>query len=340
MTEVAGPPRMLHVLNGDSVRMTLEQSSVPGTFLPYADVLHEGPVSQGDEPATWHDRRARFLASSDYVSYAEALSTYERWDATLAAYPEYDEIVLWFEHDLFDQLLLIRHLDWFSRLDPGRTALSLICIGEYPGFEPFHGLGQLGAHQLESLLGARARVTPEQLALGRRAWAAFTGSDAAMLDALAHEDTSETLPFLAGALQRLLEEYPALGTGLPRTERQVLELLALGAMSPARLFRAQQEREERVFMGDTTFWQRLRMLANGGQPLIELDVPSWEPGDLRSARIAITKAGTDVLAGRLDAVRARGFDKWIGGVHLVATPGADVAWRYDPATGHVIGVRV
>ena len=71
----------------------------------------------------------------------------------LEAFADYDEVVLWFEHDLFDQLLLIRHLDWFSRRDLGRTKLSLICIGEFPGFEPFHGLGQLDADQLTSLLG-------------------------------------------------------------------------------------------------------------------------------------------------------------------------------------------
>jgi RNA polymerase sigma-70 factor, ECF subfamily len=55
MTEVASTPRMMHVLNGDSVRMTLEHSSVPGTFVPYYDVLHEGPVTEADEPTTWRE---------------------------------------------------------------------------------------------------------------------------------------------------------------------------------------------------------------------------------------------------------------------------------------------
>jgi hypothetical protein len=239
-------------------------------------------------------------------------------------------VVLWFEHDLFDQLLLIRHLDWFSRLSLGRTTLSLICIGEYPGFEPFHGLGQLDAHQLASLLGTRASVTAEQLAFGRRAWEAFTSSDPRRLDAVVHEDSSRVLPFFSGAVQRLLEEYPALGSGLPRTERHILELLARDSMSPERLFVAEQSLEERVFMGDTTFWRRLQLLAADDRPLVTLDVESWEePTALCSGRVAITDDGRAVLAGRVDAITLRGFDRWIGGVHLSAPLGGDVAWRYD-----------
>ena len=61
------PPRFLHVLNGDSVRGTLEQSQVPGAFAVYADVLHEGPVPAATGTQPWRETRARFLAGADYV---------------------------------------------------------------------------------------------------------------------------------------------------------------------------------------------------------------------------------------------------------------------------------
>ena len=40
---------------------------------------------------------------------------YREKDAALESYGDYDEVVFWFEHDLYDQLLLIRHLCWLSR---------------------------------------------------------------------------------------------------------------------------------------------------------------------------------------------------------------------------------
>ena len=325
----ASAPRFLHVLNGDSVRVTLEQSDVPGALAVYPEVLHEGPVPPDSGTRAWRETRSRYLSARDYVPYADAMRNLDAWDAKLEAFADYDEVVLWFEHDLFDQLLLIRHLDWFARQDLGRTGLGLICIGEFPGFQPFHGLGQLNAEQLTSLLGTREPVSPEQSALGTRAWQAFTASDPTELDALVRRGDTRTLPFLAGALRRFLEEYPAVDTGLPRTERQILELLAAQTLTPERLFIMQARMEERVFMGDTTLWLRVMDLAAGDTPLVALDVEP--PGErvLPAGTVAITDAGRDVLAGAADWVRLNGFDRWLGGVHLSAAPGGDVAWRYD-----------
>ena len=322
-------PRFLHVLNGDSVRVTLERSDVPGALAVYAEVLHEGPVPPDSGTRAWRETRSRYLSARDYVPYADAMRNLDAWDAKLEAFADYDEVVLWFEHDLFDQLLLIRHLDWFARRNLGGTALGLICIGEFPGFQPFHGLGQLNAEQLTSLLGTREPVSPEQSALGTRAWQAFTSGDPTELDALVRTGDTRALPFLAGALQRFLEEYPAVDTGLPRTERQILELLAAQALTPERLFVMQARLEERVFMGDTTLWLRVMDLAAGATPLVALDVEP--PGErvLPAGTVAITDAGRAVFAGATDWVRLNGFDRWLGGVHLSAAPGGDVAWRYD-----------
>ncbi|MDF2772028.1 MAG: polymerase sigma factor, sigma-70 family [Geminicoccaceae bacterium] len=331
-------PRQLHVLNGDAVRMTLERSDVPGAFAPYADVLHDGPVPAATDTAAWRETRARFIASCGYVTYADALRTYEDWDAQVRRFAQYDEVILWFEHDLFDQLLLVRHLDWFSRRDLGRTRLSLICVGEFPGFADFHGLGQLDANQLASLLGTRAPVSPRQLVVGRQVWEAFTRAHPRDLEGLVRmeEDLADALPFLPGALRRFLEEYPSVEHGLPRTERHILECLVDGPLAPAQLFRLEQKREERVFMGDWTFWTRVRSLASERAPLVRLETdPAAGPG-LPSGTVSITEAGRDVLAGRSDWIRLAGFDRWLGGVHLMAPPGGDVRWRYDAVADRLV----
>ena len=334
-------PRLLHVLNGDVVRETLERSDVPGAFAPYADILHEGPVPVATDTPDGRETRARYIAAAGYGAYAEALRTFESWNESLARYADYDEVVLWFEHDLFDQLLLVRHLDWFSRRDLGGTRLSLICVGEFAGFAPFHGLGQLDANQLASLLGTRAPLSAEQLALGRRVWEALTAPDPRELDRLAGESTglARALQFLPGALRRFLEEYPSTDNGLPRTERHILECLADGALAIEALFRAAQAREERVFMGDWTFWNRVRELARGPAPLVHLDVEDRAVRDLPAGTADLTETGRAVVAGRADWVTLGGFDRWLGGVHLEAPLGGDVAWRYDAASGGLVTTR-
>ena len=63
---------------------------------------------------------------------------------------------------------------------------------------------------------------------------------------------------------------PALG--VPRVPViEALEgrrLLSAEALSPVQLFLGSQRREERVFMGDWTFWSRVRDLAEAATPLV------------------------------------------------------------------------
>lgn len=47
--------------------------------------------------------------------------------------------------------------------------------------------------------------------------------------------------------------------------------------------------------------------------------------------------GKAVLAGKQDAVRLNGIDKWFGGVHL---QGAEAAWRWDEEPGKIVQIAV
>jgi hypothetical protein len=64
-------------------------------------------------------------------------------------------------------------------------------------------------------------------------------------------------------------------------------------------------------------------------PLVSLEVEPRDDPDLPSGVVTITDTGRAVLSGRADWIRINGFDRWLGGVHLSAALGDDVAWRYD-----------
>ena len=307
-------PRFLHVLNGDSVRVTLERSDVPGTFAVWADVLHDGPVPPFDVgEARWREIRADYHSAEPDVglSREESVRMAERWDAQLATAPEHDETVLWLEHDLFDQLLLIRHLAWFSEQRKPPVALGLICIGAWPGMPDFKGLGELGPAELASLLGTRQRVTQRQLALGRRAWRAFTGPDhltvACPVQQMRLDDVATV------ALDRFAD-------GGPSRRRAIVENAPPGHRIDANFY-----------IADWSFVGRLRLLAAEPRPLIRLTEgrERWYEGGVAE----LTDDGRAVLAGRADAVRLRGIDTWWGGVHLV---GSEAAWRWDTEREHIV----
>src|SRR5579862_8370776 len=116
--------KTLHITNGDTVSGTLKLTPLTGDIIAYNDVLHEGPTPYGLEPEQWRKVRAQYFADQGWATYDEFMEYHTQLDEGLAKFPNYDEIILWFEHDLFDQLLLIRLLDWFSKQELGKTQLS------------------------------------------------------------------------------------------------------------------------------------------------------------------------------------------------------------------------
>ena len=326
------PARLLHITNGTIAAEILRESGVPGRVTITADVLHEGPTPAGLPPERWRKVRARYLAESGYGGYDECRASLTEWDHALEEHRTVDEMVLWFEHDLFDQLLLIRTVDGLASRDLGLTRLALICIGEHPQVKPFHGLGQLTPEQMAALLPGRRTVTREQITLARHAWRAFCAAEPIGIEVAIRRDTS-ALPFLAVALHRHLEEFPSLHGGLSRTERQAVAALAAagGALSFEDLFHATQEMEERRFLGDTSFLHRLHELSDDPRRLVRLE---REPGSgPRGVRVILTSTGHDVLEGRDDWVRIHGIERWLGGVHL---HGREAQWRWDPERARLV----
>jgi DNA-binding transcriptional MerR regulator len=98
---------VLHVTNGESAGNTLRQTGLGGAVLPWQDVLHEGPVPAVSRPQLLR-LRAAFLSECGWGSRRAILSSLERRDRRLVeALREGVQVVLWFEHDLFDQLQLL-----------------------------------------------------------------------------------------------------------------------------------------------------------------------------------------------------------------------------------------
>jgi hypothetical protein len=320
---------MLHITDGESVAGTLREAGIPGEVSIYGDLMYEGPAPAGLTVEAWRNARARFMAEAGYATPEEAEQYLKACEQALASFPGHGEVVIWLDHRLSDQLILIRVLDWFSRQNLGGVSLGLICVGRYPGIEHFVGLGQLTADQLASLADTRVRVTDAQFRVAQAAWDAFTAPDPTAIERLIERETS-ALPFIAVAFQRHLEEFPSLDGGLSRSERQALSILReQGSLPGGRLFAAVQRLEEQIFMGDASFYRIVAHLSTGRHPLVQVSgAPQAGLG-----MVTITETGRTVIEGRADHIELNGIDRWLGGVHLI---GAKATWRWDRMTTQLV----
>jgi hypothetical protein len=307
----------LHITNGDATLTVIERAGIEGEVLPWRDVLHEGPVPAGLSLEQMSEIRAQFIADCGWQTREEARADFRARDAKLASFREYQEVILWFEHDLYDQLQLLQILDWFARQDFDDTSLSMICAGDY--------LGTMQPESLAALYPRRRIVLPKHLELGGRAWPAFCSQDPKCWQGLIETDTA-ALPFLGAAVIRHLEQYPSLKNGINRTEESILKSIQVGISKPSQIFAAAQAGEESRFMGDSLFWIYLRRMTESEPPLLRVATggPFRLPGffassvEFREQHILITQAGEKVLANELDWIQISGIDKWLGGVHLTS----------------------
>jgi hypothetical protein len=299
--------KILNIINGDIVKNTLKQANISGFFLPWQDFLHEGPVPESLSLEALSKIRAEFISKKGLGEFHEIYQNFRDRDSTLKSFRKYNSILLWFEHDLYDQLQLIQLLDWFAKYSSTATQIFIICPENY--------LGKSTPRELTNfMLYNREIVTHSHFITARKAWSAFTSKTPQAIYRLLSDDT-ETLPFLKDAIKRLLEEYPNTTNGLSRTEHQALLIISNGKNRPQEIFEEYQKSEQRVFMGDILFWDILKKL-------VELNlINSMQDGqDLR-----LSPLGVEVLRGKKKLFDFHNIDKWIGGVHLTH----DNLWCWD-----------
>jgi hypothetical protein len=313
---------MLHIHNGDSTADTAKQTSLPGEHFAFRESLITGPTPFGLSGSEWRNVRAAHLCESyggDLNECEQGLLTQEE---KLASFSEHEEVVLWFEHDLFCQLHLLYLLDWFSQRELRNTKLSLICIGEFPGKENFRGLGELNPEQLTPLFPARQPVTSAQLSLAASTWRAYRSPYATAVEHILRTDTS-ALPFLDAALRAHLERFPSTKNGLGRIENRALQRIGQGVDSFIQLFGFFVSAESVYGFGDAQFWLALQRLIAAREPVLTISGIAGEPEDLKltpeivsSARFQLTGFGESVRKGEADFLSRNGVDLWLGGVHL------------------------
>lgn len=312
---------MLHVTNGSVVVTRLHDLGLPGRVLPWDDVLHEGPVRAGLDSSALRAERAAFLAGAFGGDAAEIEKGLAARDQVLASAATDDEVVLWFEHDLYDQLHLLQILD---QLDHPR--ITGVLSDDY--------LGAQSAQTLREWYAARQPVSSSDRRVARQAWAAFRAPDPMELVAFVERASPGVSRHLLPALGRHLQQFPWVGTGLSRSQAQALAAVNGGAIRVRDAFWAANfPVEDAIFMGDSSWWDHVRPLIEAPRPLLEVHGlrpaawgdPAWWHDEATAPTLSLTADGEAVLNGTADHIALNGIDRWLGGVHVTAAS----PWRWD-----------
>ena len=317
------PMKTLHIVDGESTGGTLKGalSARARDILGWRDALYTGPVPSGLTLRRLSQVRSKFWTSG------KSTGELDKRDTHLLHYREYDEVVLWFGSDCtLCHLSLAQVLSWFDEQKMRPKTLSWVSQ---------HG-GVLTPNQMRKAFAQRRALDGSQLKEASRFWSAFRSSSPAGLSRLL-SSAGLSFPGRAGAIRRMLQEYPGRRGGLSRLEGKLLGLIrSKGEMQAARAVIAVLRTET---VGDLLLLDMLRNFVTAPQPLLGYSAPfsGWVKSyKFNGAKLALTDTGRRVLAGQEDHVALNGIDRWIGGVHL---QGHRVGWRWDERSHKLVSER-
>jgi hypothetical protein len=320
--------RTMHIRCGHDIQRTLLEAGLRGTFNLHINPYHEGP--NPDHPE-WLAFRARFVADclGPYMDLDQArvLEDFRAEERRLAdGARNYERVALWFEHDRYDQFVLLRCLAYFAE-HGAPPRLELVTANDFPGATRFEGLGQLPPEALRLLWERRRQVSTEQLEFARQAWVLFQKGDPRPLAALARDGTP-LLPDLAPALLRHLQELPTLHNSLGLTQRLLLQIMVdKGKRTAGSVVGTAMRRDPMPGLGDLGYEQILRELERTSEPLVQR-TGAHRPPQWHLDEVEITDTGRAVLAGTRNWFALAPPPRWVGSIRVV--PGVH-NWCWDDA---------
>ncbi len=258
----------LHIRCGSDLQKVLPKSGFKGDFLEVSNPFPQGPVPPSEPMEHFLDVREKFI-ERNYGRYLTKdihgeKPSFRHEEQSLRNLPgRYQRLVLWFEHDAFDQLCFAYILSHLVDADLSRVSVELIQVDYFPGIDRFIGLGQLG-HQPESLSllwDQRRQLTAADFSFGSRIWQAFTSPNPTELCRLSQAENTQ-LPLMQKAMNRMLKELPWSTNGLGLTEYLMLYIVQQdGPIDRQRLFHfLLAEADPQPFLGDIMFYSALDCL--------------------------------------------------------------------------------
>lgn len=328
--------RKLIVTNGSSGSAAISEILGPKpTVISWDDVLHDGPVPYRDLLVDMSAVRVEYMSSwaEEFAGLSvEAIrESFRQRDDYIMRWFEFDEIVLWFDHDLYDQLQLFQ-VGWYldSAVDLEVVSVSYVPYDNY--LDPVNSESMMAAFE------NRTRLSGSTLSVLAKYWRAYCAPEPVAFSSML-DHVVDPFPNVQPAVLRMCQEFPSVETRLTRTETQVIRILAgTEGVSPVDLFLRNRTHETRPFLGDWSFWRYLADLIDDCNPLvaIEGDVSDRfrfpdgvDDTAFKAQRLVLTPLGVDVHRG--DCAWERPVT-WKGGTRLCD----ENDWRWSESQRQIV----
>ena len=272
----------LHITNGDSFTQRLKTLNLKGDIITWREMLCEGKTETNVGSESFWKTRFDFLHKHYNVSKSWFVEKTLKEYRSLCNHKQQDQIILWFEYDLFCQINMLAVI---SLLKTHRryADISLVCSGKEDDTDKLYALNELNDEQLLELYKNRIHLSQNDIEYADYVWQLYCSDNPIRLENLIDFDNYQ-YAYLSDAIKTHLKRFPTIKNGLNEIENRILELsLSDKPSSKKALLGAILRNQGYYGFGDTQFQRvitNLKPLFTGFNP------------------VRLSKKGKDILAGK------------------------------------------
>ena len=212
----------LHITNGDSFTQKLKQLKLKGDIITWREMLCEGKTETNVGSESFWKTRFEFLHKNYKVSKSWFIEKTLKEYRSLCNHKQQDEIVLWFEYDLFCQINMLAVISWL-KTHRRHARITLACSGYQPGSDRLMGLSELSDEQLHDLYANRIELTQDDIEFADYVWQLYCSDNPIRLENLTDFDAYQ-FEYLGPSIQAHLKRFPTIKNGLNEIENRILKI--------------------------------------------------------------------------------------------------------------------
>lgn len=273
---------VLHITNGDSFTERLQKLNLHGDIITWREMLCEGKTLTNVGSETFWKTRFEFLNKNYKVSKSWFIEKTLKEYRSLCNHKQQDQIVLWFEYDLFCQVNMLAVISWLLT-NRKYAEISLVCSGNEDGTDKRYSLNELSDEQLHTLYKNKKILSQDDTEYADYVWQLYCSNNPIRLENLTDFNDYQ-FDYLGDAVQTHLKRFPSIANGLNEMENNMLRLAVEAKPTSKREFLGTiLKTQNNLGFGDTQYNRAIDRL----KPLFT----SLNP-------VRLTKKGKEILEGK------------------------------------------
>lgn len=214
----------LHITNGDSFTQRLLELKFKGDIITWREMLCEGKTETNVGSESFWKTRFDYLHKNYNVSKSWFIEKTLKEYRSLCNHKQQDEIILWFEYDLFCQINMLAVISWL-KTHRRHAHITLACSGDQEGSEKLLSLGDLNEDQIRKLFKNRISLSQDDIEYADYVWQLYCSDNPIRLENLSDYGNYQ-FAYLKPTIETHLKRFPTIKNGLNELENHILKVAA------------------------------------------------------------------------------------------------------------------